>query len=487
VGSLVWHPRLAVRGRQFAQIMIRRHGTLLRLLLAVVDAVSALGLIALLSAVRFGSEWRSEWADIFAVPWAPAVLVIVGWVAVLWTQGLYRLRVRWSFRSQAVAMGQAMVVMALATLAALFLFKLPDVSRAFVLLLLPSLALISLLVRLVIHGFLTSLRRRGRNSRNLVIIGSGPAAIRFAHEIHGRPALGLRVIGYLNGLSNEPSMGLPFLGSYDDLAGLLHDQVVDEVAICLDLAEWEVIQSLVEVCRAEGKVVRIPLAGAFLGGSVTYVENLSGIPVLSLMEAPDRQIGLAIKRLVDISVAAVGLVVGLPLLVLISIAVLADSGWPVFFRQERVGLHGRRFRLVKFRTMVTDAEARRADLLHLNEVNGRAFKVTNDPRTTALGRILRRTSLDELPQLWNVLLGEMSMVGPRPPMPSEVDEYDPWHRRRLSMKPGITGLWQVAARREADFDRWVEMDLQYIDHWSLLLDTKIALRTLPAMLRAEGR
>jgi exopolysaccharide biosynthesis polyprenyl glycosylphosphotransferase len=467
--------------------MIRRHGTLLRLLLAVVDAAAALGLIALLSALRFGSEWRSEWADIFAVPWAPAVLVVVGWVAVLWTQGLYRLRVRWSFWGQAAGMARAMVVMALATFSALFLFKLPDVSRAFVLLLVPSLAVVSLLVRLGIHAFLTSLRRRGRNSRNLVIVGSGPAAIRFAHEVRGRPALGLHIVGYLNGLPNEPSTGLPFLGSFNDLARVLHDQVVDEVAICLDLAEWELIQNLVEVCRAEGKVVRIPLAGAFLGGSVTYVEDLSGVPVLSLMEAPDRQLGLAVKRLIDVSVAGIGLTLGLPVLVLISIAVLVDSGWPVFFRQERVGLHGRRFKVLKFRTMVHDAESQRPELLHLNEIKGNAFKVTNDPRTTAVGKVLRRTSLDELPQLWNVLLGEMSMVGPRPPMPSEVDEYDPWHRRRLSMKPGITGLWQVDARREADFDRWVEMDLQYIDHWSLLLDTKIAIRTLPAMLRAEGR
>jgi exopolysaccharide biosynthesis polyprenyl glycosylphosphotransferase len=467
--------------------MIRRHGTLLRLLLAVVDALAALGLIALLSAVRFGSEWRSQWADIFAVPWAPAVLVIVAWVAVLWTQGLYRLRVRWSFRGQATGMARAMIVMAFATFSALFLFKLPDVSRAFVLLLLPSLAVASLLVRLVIHQFLTGLRKRGRNSRNIVIVGSGAAAIRFAHEIQGRPAIGLSVIGYLNGPPNEPSIGLPFLGSHGDLVRVLHEQVVDEVAICLDLAEWELIQNLVEVCRAEGKVVRIPLAGAFLGGSVSYVEDLSGVPVLSLMESPDRQLGLAIKRLIDISVATVGLTVGLPLLVLISLAVLVDSGWPVFFRQQRVGLHGRRFKVLKFRTMVIDAEARRAELLHLNEIKGRAFKVTDDPRTTAVGKVLRRTSLDELPQLWNVLVGEMSMVGPRPPMPSEVDEYDPWHRRRLSMKPGITGLWQVDARREVDFDRWVEMDLQYIDQWSLLLDTKIALRTLPAILRAEGR
>jgi lipopolysaccharide/colanic/teichoic acid biosynthesis glycosyltransferase len=154
----------------------------------------------------------------------------------------------------------------------------------------------------------------------------------------------------------------------------------------------------------------------------------------------------------------------------------------VVFRQTRVGLHGRPFRMVKFRTMVPDAELRRAELILLNEISGPAFKLHQDPRITRVGRILRRASLDELPQFWNVLRGQMSIVGPRPPLPDEVAGYDLWHRRRLSMKPGITGLWQVSARLEEEFDRWVELDLRYIDRWSLWLDVKIMLRTVPAML-----
>jgi lipopolysaccharide/colanic/teichoic acid biosynthesis glycosyltransferase len=155
------------------------------------------------------------------------------------------------------------------------------------------------------------------------------------------------------------------------------------------------------------------------------------------------------------------------------------------FRQARVGLHGRRFQVVKFRSMVPDAEERLGEIETLNEIKGHAFKVTQDPRLSRTGRILRATSIDELPQLWNVLIGEMSLVGPRPPLPREVADYDLWHRRRLSMKPGITGLWQVQARRSEDFDRWVELDLAYIDRWSLWLDFKIMLRTIPAML--QGR
>ncbi len=163
------------------------------------------------------------------------------------------------------------------------------------------------------------------------------------------------------------------------------------------------------------------------------------------------------------------------------------QGGPVLFRQTRIGLHGRPFTIYKFRTMVPGAEERLAEVRHLNERNSVAFKATNDPRTTPVGRWLRKTSVDELPQLWNVLNGSMSLVGPRPPLPHEVGEYDIWHRRRLSMKPGITGLWQVEARSEADFDKWVERDLVYIDGWSIWLDLKILMRTLPAVFAREGR
>jgi lipopolysaccharide/colanic/teichoic acid biosynthesis glycosyltransferase len=172
---------------------------------------------------------------------------------------------------------------------------------------------------------------------------------------------------------------------------------------------------------------------------------------------------------------------------LTSLAIWTTDGRPILFRQTRVGLHGRAFTIYKFRTMVVGAEGRLDEVLHLNERESVVFKATEDPRMTRIGRWLRRTSIDELPQLWNVLVGTMSLVGPRPSLPSEVGEYDVWHRRRLSMKPGITGLWQVEARHEPDFDRWVERDLIYIDGWTIWLDLKILARTLPAMLMQGGR
>jgi lipopolysaccharide/colanic/teichoic acid biosynthesis glycosyltransferase len=191
------------------------------------------------------------------------------------------------------------------------------------------------------------------------------------------------------------------------------------------------------------------------------------------------------KRAMDIAMAIAGLIVLTPMFAVIGAVMVATEGRPVFFRQVRVGLQGRPFTIVKFRTMVPDAEARYAEVVALSDTQGAAFKMTNDPRITKLGAFLRKTSIDELPQLWNVLRGEMSIVGPRPAPPREVAEYDIWHRRRLSMKPGITGLWQVEARLDESFDRRAALDLRYIDGWSVWLDMKIIARTIPAML--QGR
>jgi exopolysaccharide biosynthesis polyprenyl glycosylphosphotransferase len=198
-------------------------------------------------------------------------------------------------------------------------------------------------------------------------------------------------------------------------------------------------------------------------------------------------VALVAKRLLDITGAAALLVLLSPLMLILALAVRQDSAGRALFKQRRVGLHGRTFEVLKFRTMHDGAEDRLTELMELNEIRGHAFKLTADPRVTRVGRWLRRTSLDELPQLWNVLRGEMSLVGPRPPLVSEVQGYNVWHRRRLSMKPGMTGLWQVRARTEQDFDRWVETDLEYIDSWSLWLDLRILLRTIPAVLNREGR
>ncbi len=277
----------------------------------------------------------------------------------------------------------------------------------------------------------------------------------------------------------------PVLGTLDQIEEVLHGRVVDEVAICLPAERIGLVEPITRLCEEEGKIVRIPVdeIGLTLPGG--RIEEFDGIPVLSLVYGPDRAVSLAGKRLLDLVLGTVALIVLSPVLALVALTVRVVDGGPVLFRQTRVGLHGRPFDVVKFRSMQPDAEEHLDELRDRNEIRGPAFKVTDDPRLTRTGRVLRATSLDELPQVWNVLRGEMSLVGPRPPLPREVDGYDLWHRRRLSMKPGITGLWQVQGRRDEDFDRWVELDLAYIDRWSIWLDFKIMLRTIPAMF--QGR
>jgi exopolysaccharide biosynthesis polyprenyl glycosylphosphotransferase len=373
------------------------------------------------------------------------------------------------------------------TLSLLFVFRLPDVSRAVLLIVFPSLAVSALITRFALRWVLQRLRERGYNTRFLLILGTNGRAQAFADLVEQHDTLGVRVIGHLDAGHEEHTVTRPIVGRLDEMEDVFHSQVVDEVAICLPVSEWSRIDDIARLCEEEGKIVRIPMYVLEHTLSTGRVEEFDGVPVYSLVTGPDRMVGLIAKRTLDLVGGLVALVVAIPIAALIALAIRRDSPGPIFFRQTRVGLHGRLFEVVKFRTMVEGAEEQLEELLAHNEIKGHAFKVTNDPRVTRVGRWLRRTSLDELPQLWNVLRGEMSLVGPRPPLPSEVAGYDMWHRRRLSMKPGMTGLWQIRARQEQDFDRWVETDLEYIDGWSFWLDLKIMLRTIPAVLGREGR
>ena len=415
------------------------------------------------------------------------------WVVVLWLHDLYRMRARWSIRSEVRDVLRADLLLAVATFSALFLFKLPNVSRRFLITLFVAQFFVTLALRIVIRIGFSAARQRGYNTRFMLIVGTGQTARQFADRVERHRDLGLRVIGHLALASDilEPAAASgtvgprPVLGTLDDIERILHGRVVDEIAICLSPEQVEFVEPITRLCEEEGKIVRIPLGELGLTLPGGRVEEFDGISVLSLVYGPDRVLALAGKRLLDVVLGAVSLILLVPIMALVALAVRRIDGGPVLFRQTRVGLHGRPFQVTKFRTMQRDAEERLEELQARNEIRGPAFKVTDDPRLTRTGRVLRATSLDELPQIWNVLRGEMSLVGPRPPLPREVDGYDLWHRRRLSMKPGITGLWQVQGRREADFDRWVELDLAYIDRWSIWLDLKIIVRTIPAMF--QGR
>lgn len=470
--------------------MIRRHAIAFRTTLMLADGGLAVGLAFLLSVLRFGREQALPTLN-SALPDAriTAVIFACAWVAVLWSNGLYRSRARWTLRSEVGDILQATLTFAIATLAFLFLFKLPDVSRLLLLLLFPSMAAMALATRISLRLLLMRLRRSGRNTRFMLVVGANERAQQFADLVEGHHELGIKIIGHVKGMPKDNGVVLTrsLLGSLDQLATILHSEVVDEVAICLPFSDQEAIDEVVRLCEEEGRIVRIPVAVLERTLSSGRMEEIDGLPILSLVSGPDRVVGLAAKRVLDIVGSASLLLLLSPLFALLAVLVKLDSPGSAFFGQERVGFHGRPFKLMKYRSMCSDAERQLEDLQPLNVIRGQAFKVERDPRVTRVGRFLRRSSLDELPQLWNVLRGQMSIVGPRPPLAREVAEYDVWHRRRLSMKPGMTGLWQIGARREPEFDRWVEKDLEYIDRWSFWLDVKIIARTLPAMVNGTGR
>jgi exopolysaccharide biosynthesis polyprenyl glycosylphosphotransferase len=455
------------------------------------DVCMAFGVLMVAAVLRFGkgSTLGSALEDSLPDPTLVGSAFVGLWIALLWLHGLYRGRTSWTIRGEAVEILQASLSLVAITLSALFLFKLPDVSRLFLLYVFPSLAVCALAVRVATRRILVLMRERGRNVRYMLVVGANPRAKAFADLVEAHTELGLVVIGHLraNGSDNGVELGRPLLGSVEDLESVLHSRIVDEVAICLPFAMEALIEQAARLCEQEGKVVRIPAAPVERVLTLGRLEDIDGLGVYSLANGPDRVFSLLVKRILDIAASAGLMVVLSPVFLLVGVAIKLDSKGPVFYRQERVGLHGRTFKMVKLRSMCQDADEQLEQLREKNEINGHAFKVEHDPRVTRVGRFLRRCSLDELPQLWNVLRGQMSLVGPRPPLPYEVERYDIWHRRRLSMKPGMTGLWQVGARRSPEFDRWVEKDLEYIDSWSLWLDVKIIARTVPSMLGGQGR
>ncbi len=262
--------------------------------------------------------------------------------------------------------------------------------------------------------------------------------------------------------------------------------MVDEIVFAVTRKKLDEMKQIFLLCEELG--IRARVAMNFFQNRLARleVEELEGIPFLTFTTTPSNETQLAAKRLLDVAISLLLLALSVPIIVLAAIAIKITSPGSVLFKQQRMGLNGRIFTLYKFRTMIFDAHERVSEVSHLNEMSGPVFKARSDPRITGVGRILRKFSLDELPQLWNVLKGDMSLVGPRPPIPEEVRSYHRWQRRRLSMKPGLTCLWQVNGRNNIDFDRWMQLDLQYIDNWSPSLDLKILLRTIPAVLLGRG-
>jgi exopolysaccharide biosynthesis polyprenyl glycosylphosphotransferase len=274
----------------------------------------------------------------------------------------------------------------------------------------------------------------------------------------------------------------------NQLNAALAQHPIDEVLVALPIDKYRpLIETIVRDCEEQGVIVRIQTEMFKLHVARSYVDDLQGVPVMTIQSGPADGWQLALKRIIDIVGSAALLIVSAPLFAVVTMLIRLDSPGPVFFAQDRVGLNKRRFKILKFRTMVEGSDQQQLMLEHLNEVEGPVFKIKNDPRVTRLGRFLRRFSIDELPQLVNVLKGDMSLVGPRPLPVRDVDRIDvQWHKRRFSIKPGITCLWQVNGRSNIGFNEWVRMDLDYIDKWSLALDLLILMKTIPVVFRGPG-
>jgi exopolysaccharide biosynthesis polyprenyl glycosylphosphotransferase len=354
-------------------------------------------------------------------------------------------------------------------------------------------SLVGICSRVMVRVMLTKLRSSGLNCRYVVFVGTGKRACHLARGIEAQPELGYYLAGFIaeNGETSLADAKAPahwkILGRISEFKSFLEKGPVDEVMVCLPMREkLKEIYKIIQLCHDLGVVVRVlpdqQDSQMFAAGQV---ETFEGDWAVTFFRE-DLLWQLLFKRAMDMTVSATTLILLSPLLALVALLIKLTTPGPVFFKQHRVGMNKRTFTLIKFRSMYVDAEQRKADLAALNEVDGPVFKIKNDPRITPLGRIIRKTSIDELPQLLNVLRGEMSLVGPRPPLPSEVDQYDWIYRRRLSIKPGLTCLWQISGRSNLPFARWMELDREYTEKWSIWLDIKILFKTVPVVLSGNG-
>jgi exopolysaccharide biosynthesis polyprenyl glycosylphosphotransferase len=423
--------------------------------------------------------------------------VLLGGILFLWhvvfsAFGLYESRRLSSFRTEVFDILKATTVGTLIVTSVSFFFHIQMAGNIFLSIFWVACTILTLSSRFLLRYTLRQFRVHSRNLRNVLIVGTNSRAIRFAKKIEAKPELGYRIIGFVdddwNGTPGFLRTGFRQVGSLEQFPEFLRKQVVDEVLLCLPMSSfYPRASAIVGQCEEQGIIVRF-LSDLFnLKQAKAKDDQFEGEYLLTLYTATIDGWQAIVKRTCDFVLSLVLIILLSPLFLIVALLIKSTSPGPVFFLQERLGIHKRRFRICKFRTMDPDAEMKQDELEDFNEVDGPAFKIKNDPRITPIGRFLRKTSIDELPQLLNVLIGEMSLVGPRPLPVRDYEGFDQdWHRRRFSVRPGITCLWQVKGRSNVSFNRWMELDMEYIDQWSLMLDFKILAKTIPAVIRGSG-
>jgi exopolysaccharide biosynthesis polyprenyl glycosylphosphotransferase len=346
--------------------------------------------------------------------------------------------------------------------------------------------------RLLLRPLLAWVRIHGRNLRRILIVGTNERAVRFARSIESRPELGYELMGFVDeewpGREVFRESGYSIVADCEHFPQLLREHVVDEVVLALPMKSCYLQAARIATQSREQGILVHSLTNIFdLGAPHSSASDFDPDAAMTVSSHLSEGWPSVIKSVLDVVIAAVALILLAPLFLIAGIVIRRDSPGPIFFAQERVGLNKRRFRMYKFRTMVAGAERMQAELEVLNEADGPVFKIKDDPRTTRVGRFLRKFSLDELPQFFNVLRGDMSLVGPRPLPVRDYNGFDQdRQRRRFSVRPGLTCLWQINGRSEVSFDHWMDLDMQYIDQWSLWLDLKILVKTIPAVLRGTG-
>jgi len=452
----------------------------------------------LLALISFGLAWevRSHLTTprpLYSVsnyPWIVPLAVGV-WIAVGLLAGIYRdikeEELRRVFSGPFKAGLGALVLL----FAASYAIKFEYLSRLLLVLFVATNLLATTLFRILARRFAGPLRRSLAGLRTFLLVGEGPEVMEVARTIEAHEPHGMGILGFVRTVSAPPLDQSSLRRSYpvfdlSQLPDLLRRHVIDEVVFAISKDDLEKLGESFLACEVEGVKTRVLLTFFPQVISKVYLEHLGEKPLLTFATTPENDYLLLAKRALDIGMASALLVLLSPLMALSALLIRLTSGTPVLYRQTRCGLSGRKFTLYKFRSMRPDADLGREELEALNEVDGPVFKINRDPRCTPVGRFMRKFSLDELPQLLNILKGDMSFVGPRPPLPEEVERYERWQRRRLRMPPGLTCLWALEGRNRLSFRRWMELDLDYIDHWSLALDCKILLKTVPIVLLGRG-
>jgi len=463
--------------------------------LVAIDALTILAAALVATWIRFGSmiaPVRFESPELHVSFWQLAFVVVPLWICLLSLSGLYDLdRLSWGLPEpgrivRSISFG--VVVLILAT----FLAKLPGLSRAWTLLLWVLSILAVMAGRICVSYWFTLMHRQGRHTKTTLVVGSNAESADIVRVLHANVDAGLVPVGVVASSQAErleldySSGATPMLGAARDIVSIASEQGADVIVIASSAFDHDVLARIIAELRTADVDVHVSSGLFEVLSSRVLVSEIAGVPLITIKGISLSRGNLLVKRTFDLTVAALIVLIGSPLWVALAATIKLTSPGPVFYGQERVGRDGRRFKMLKFRSMYQDADARRDELTTANEASGPLFKMRDDPRVTPIGRWLRKFSVDEFPQLINVLKGEMSLVGPRPPLPTEVLSYSVKDWRRLEVVPGMTGLWQVSGRSSLTFDEMVALDLFYIENWSVALDLTLLVRTVPAVVFARG-